>query len=289
MTYKKWSNTQGAGHLDPLTIPQGDKFTVTEKLHGTNFHIWVEKGKLHYGSRNKILDSKSDFFDFQRILLKYQEALDKLLALDEEVHLYGELCGEHIFRRVNYPLGYYVFAVVINDSQLPVVEGLNFAYNLGFDVVPVLATDITFEQVFELDLNRQTACQSRYTGSPVPISEGIEGVVVTSNTTTDHTGHLLKFKIKTPWFMGEKDGKASSPQVPYMLDPEMLGYVNEVSLETFISKHGTPKCVQEIGKFIVLFMDELTEDYLKDHPGKNPKQFRKVIGKPVALILKTLL
>ena len=89
--------------------------------------------------------------------------------------------------------------------------------------------------------------------------------------------------------MDKKDGKTFNPQVPSRLDPEMLGYVNEVSLETFISKHGTPKCVQEIGKFIVLFMDELTEDYLKDHPGKNPRQFRQVIGKSVALMLKTLL
>lgn len=291
--YKQWRSTDS---IKKRFINPDGKFVVTEKLHGTNFQIWtdIKDGQVvvRYGSRHQILDDKATFFNYKDIIAVYSSAIDALTRFAKErgvsVNMYGELCGDHVFNRVRYPKGFYAFAVIIDGIEIPFTEWQPLLSEMGFDIVPVIGTNMSLEEILALDLDITTACKSRYTTSS-GMSDGIEGVVVTDESILED-GSFVRYKIKTGWFLGSKDSK--KPQLaknPHFIE----SVITEANLETFVSKYGRPTCEQELGRFIPLFMDELVEDIMNDHPdlavGMSPKDIRRAVGHKAASLLKWLI
>ena len=71
---------------------------VTEKVHGANFSIHFDGGKLRCAKRKGFLDENEDFFGHFGILTRLRSSLvsmarDIMELKVEKVIIYGELCG----------------------------------------------------------------------------------------------------------------------------------------------------------------------------------------------------
>jgi hypothetical protein len=82
-------------------------WTLTEKIHGANFQVSVEDGKVSFGSRRLLLDyvqKLKNFYNYSELiapLTKYALALAKLLDATA-LNIYGELYGGNIQKEITY-------------------------------------------------------------------------------------------------------------------------------------------------------------------------------------------
>ena len=94
-----------------LPLLKNVQCTISEKVHGANFAIYVDSSNnIWYASRNKILSEQENFFNYKEVVER--EKLDKKVkALNKEIRqglnknkefkdvntsiiiIYGELCG----------------------------------------------------------------------------------------------------------------------------------------------------------------------------------------------------
>lgn len=79
------------------------EWTVSEKIHGSNFSFWVTNNSIKCAKRSGFLAETEDFFNHQDILEEYYNNINILFSFVSEVYkinpdalqitLFGEICG----------------------------------------------------------------------------------------------------------------------------------------------------------------------------------------------------
>ena len=83
------------------------QYILTEKIHGTNFSIFISKDEIRYGSRNDFLENNFSFFDWQNTMKKYESDILKFqqYVIENNINqlaIYGELYGKGVMKGVYY-------------------------------------------------------------------------------------------------------------------------------------------------------------------------------------------
>ena len=267
-----------------------DEFVLTEKLDGANFQVMFDsEGKRSYASRNQTLGLEANFFDWQHCVLRqYEEYWDKLSEFVkskediETLHVYGELFGEGVQKRINYGPGkkFLPFSVKMNGVTLTHCHAralLAYA-DLPFTwwapilgVVKGLAAAMKFEVEDVI---------SREAGDDKKGNCNIEGVVVEALDSTytfnsdDEGESVFRLKIKSEKFcdaMKVKHKKSANleefkgGESWERLKESFTGMFNENRLADLFGKEGPIQDVKEIGKYIKLLTQDVREDFLAQH------------------------
>lgn len=103
------------------------KWVVTEKVHGANFSFIYEKGTLKFAKRKEYLKWTDDFFGFQLVVNKLEDAILRLFEqlsneiIGEKYIVYGELFGgKYPHPEVNVIKGLY--AIQTGVYYTPAIE-----------------------------------------------------------------------------------------------------------------------------------------------------------------------
>ncbi|MCP4438246.1 MAG: RNA ligase [Aureispira sp.] len=110
------------------------QWVVTEKIHGANFSILVDKDQVQFAKRKEMLEDDEDFFGhslLKEVLIKKAKELFLLLNSKsqniEQINIYGELFG-----------GAYPHPNVSVNTQVEAVQtGIYYSPNIEFSVFDI--------------------------------------------------------------------------------------------------------------------------------------------------------
>lgn len=289
-------------------LPHEDEalYVATEKLDGANFQIVVDKdGELSYFRRTGELSLDEKFYDFQSAVKDKEivgliEKVKEHFIFDEydKVHLFGELYGGGINRRIPYlekgEVKIKFFDIFLTgENAYKRIFSFNELINL-FDrfgylnlLVPVIKIG-TWEEVWGIDVE---SLKSVVSYKEDAISEGVV-IKPLTKVILDYYGSPVYVKKKSKAF--EEISSIKKEREPKEVHPleEMFGtYINENRVLSYFSKEGRIKYYDQIGLYIKPILDDAWEDFVEDYPEALPDK-RKIVGKNgkiVAYILKKVL
>lgn len=149
MIHRKYNRIDGVWQEKTVAYIKEKGFTnpeiewcITEKVHGSNFAIYIDQEETRFAKRSHFLKEGENFFQFPRaidkILYKFQEMWDYIVSQHlqiEEMIIYGELCGgwyphpevknvgsvRKIQKGVWYhpDIQYYIFDIMLNGEFIP--------------------------------------------------------------------------------------------------------------------------------------------------------------------------
>lgn len=300
-------------------------WSVTEKVHGANASIWIERykdcWKLSFASRNNFIEEGAKFYCYEKVLAKLKEPIDAITELvfsDPAVQLltiYGELFGgdyrhpnvaasgesrvqkgvqyhpEQCFLAFDIKLdGHYVntptFNQVCSDTSFPFLKPLFVG---------------SFWDCLSYDINFQSTVPSIY-GLP-PVEDNLcEGVVIKPHEPKFfHTGARVILKKKNEKF-SEKVHKERKERVQKEVDPaveseidHIQDYINDNRLDAVLSKLGEVT-IKDFGKVAKALSEDVMKDYLKDWnelyfklEKNQQKEVSKFLGKATAELIRPAL
>jgi len=271
-------------------------YVSQEKLHGSNLQIAVgPDGSWVIGSRNQKLNEDANFqkikvYNFieseYRQLLNYLKFLAK--TRDAIIRVYGELCGPHIQKGVDYGENTFfkIFDMMINDeffSQRHLQELLNI--NL---LVPIISYHNNIWDAFNQDINIISMLNP--TGKDI-----IKGIVIKpfDGVYISSSGQPFYWKKKNESF--SEKAKASKPKITdteiIRLNKEFKSYLTYNRLQNIFSKYGEIDSPKQLGEYIKYMMidakDGFNTDFSEEISGYEGKE-RKEIYKDHGTIAKML-
>jgi Rnl2 family RNA ligase len=267
------------------------KFIITEKLDGSNLQVIITKDEVQCASRRQMLSISDSFFDYQRTVLvdcKTQiEALQRYIVENnegvEQIHIYGEIFGEGVQKRIHYMKGkkFLPFEVRLNEKLLSIKEALDLFQSLeiGDWWVPILKIADSLDEALQTEVSDVLTLVEGEVQKD--LNRNIEGVVIAPYD------NLFAFdNYEQDVFMGEsvfrlkkkckefndkmkvktKEIKVFEGSEEYVrLQTIWNGYFNENRLADLFSKEGPITEMKEIGKYIKLMGDDVKEDFFKEH------------------------
>ena len=260
-------------------------FVITEKIDGANFQIMFdENGERTYASRNKSLVIDEAFFNWQQVLLQGDclenlESISELFKNDPDIlslHLYGELFGEGIQKRIDYGEGkhFLPFSMKINGSSISHADmtGLLSASGCPEWKAPVLAVVDSLDEALAFEVEEVETKIGEGKGN-----RQIEGIVIesyeTAYTFENVDGEsVFRLKKKSKGFCDQAKVKHKLPKEEFeggpmwaVLKLSFIGYFTENRLNDLFSKEGPIESMDQIGKYIPLFVKDVREDFLSEH------------------------
>ena len=251
-----------------------EKFIVTEKIHGANFSIMITKDSIEYGKRTSKLESGESFFDWENVVVKYEDIFKKIqLHLISEglesIRLFGELFGSNIQKGVDYgrEKQIRIFDAYINENMLTqsqLIDLLNYLEIFEM-FVPIIGIFDSLEEALSVDITFNSTLNN--------LDDNIcEGVVIKP------FDKLYKSTDGTPFYLKKKNEKFSeknrskkvvtdfSKSKEYQKEIEVYtSYLNTNRLDSIFSKFGRIEEPSQIGKYIKYMLDDAKDDYLKDN------------------------
>jgi len=155
MIHRRYKRIDGVWQEKTITYIKEKGFTnpeiewcITEKVHGSNFAIYIDQSEIQFAKRSHFLEEGENFFQFPRaidkILFKFQEMWDFMVLgglIIEEMVIYGELCG-----------GWYPHPEVKNvGSVRKIQKGVWYHPDIQFYIF-----DMMFDGEF---INHETMCE----------------------------------------------------------------------------------------------------------------------------------
>jgi Rnl2 family RNA ligase len=238
-----------------------------------------------------MLSISDSFFDYQRTVLvdcKTQiEALQRYIVENnegvEQIHIYGEIFGEGVQKRIHYMKGkkFLPFEVRLNEKLLSIKEALDLFQSLeiGDWWVPILKIADSLDEALQTEVSDVLTLVEGEVQKD--LNRNIEGVVIAPYD------NLFAFdNYEQDVFMGEsvfrlkkkckefndkmkvktKEIKVFEGSEEYVrLQTIWNGYFNENRLADLFSKEGPITEMKEIGKYIKLMGDDVKEDFFKEH------------------------
>lgn len=289
--YSSIENSYRTAFLNKIKQEGKDKgqFEVQEKIHGANLSFWISKAGIKCASRTGFLEEGDKFYNYKKVLARYETELLNLLNLlnEEEISVYGELFGgayphsdvpkiqtSRVQKGVFYSNDVEFIAFDIktrSGSYLPTVTARRYLNFCGIPVTEALFTG-SLEECLAYPNEFQTTIPDLH-GLP-PIENNVcEGVVIRPVFTEFLSNHSrVIIKNKNAKFK-EKSGESDRPKVPkpkIQLDPQVVflreqvsKYIVENRLRNVISKIGTVT-EKDFGKILGLFSRDIVEDFSKD-------------------------
>ena len=167
---------------------KSESFILTEKVDGSNFQVIITQDTFQFATRTRILAEDESFYNWQEVVKStYEEQFSKIqnYLIDEghsSIHLYGELFGDGIQRRINYIKNkdFKLFEMRLNESLLSIKEARSLLTEIFDDEftnnwwVPVLAITDNLDEAMSFqieDINTSI-------GEELDGNRKIEGVVI---------------------------------------------------------------------------------------------------------------
>ena len=268
-------------------------FYATEKIHGFNMQIKLDKQGFAYFSRKRQLTDTDPFYNKlvnagnTKKILEIAESYLKSNSLDE-MYIFGELYGAGI-QNMQYQENldniqqFRVFDVFIReDNHMRTLSQSEF-YNLFDESLRVPDMNIT-KTLGEL-IKDELGNNSKLGGE----TEGLVYKPVESQELNLQDGSIVNYvavKHKTEKFAEIK----ARPKVKAQMATEDVEFVNNISryftmsrLEGLLGKLAIKPDVRNLSKIIPAYLDDVKEDYIKT---ENPQYFNeKLLGKQANLVV----
>lgn len=271
--------------LDKFDVTPGERFVVTEKIHGANISIRFNRnGTVDWYSRNQKITG-TNFYNaesvFEEFVENHNDIKEYTMSHNIDLILFGELYGGNVQSGVYYgdekKLIFFDLCVVENgEEELRSPEAAFSFFNL-YDIpsVPTLGV-YSLSQALEYD----TKFNSRLTPTGYEKDNLCEGIVIRplfENITSHQGKHFIIKKKNNEFREKQKKGKPKvelSDDVKYWANVFEL-YVHSERLQSVYSKHGKIESDNDIGKYIKLVLDDAKEAFLEEEEAFNENDFDK--------------
>lgn len=288
--YQKLNNTYKQETIDKIIYEGLDKessWTVTEKIHGANFSFWCDGNIVKVANRSGFVDGS--FYKCQSVINNYTESMFSLFRhiwdKGDILTLYGELYGGGIQKGISYgsDRDFAFFEMRVNGVPLN-QEYHIYPSMVGFNEVPVIKFNTTFERALEVD----NEFKSLLTPKDHEGDNFAEGVVIApTKPLWFRNGKRVCLKNKTVKFSEKKNTKHKSKPTTLcghdkrLLD-DVLVYCTENRVNNVLSKIGEVTN-KDFGKIMGLTVQDAIEDWESDNNGnirecmEDPKKFMKTL------------
>jgi len=316
MEFKKYCSIENSYRVKYLNdiVEYGltyGEWVVTEKVHGSNLSFWMDQTGVKAAKRSGFLTYGNRFFNFQEVMDSYEKEFEVLFQAVMDIYgipfekleiaLYGEIFGgtyphdgvDRVPNAVTVQKGvfyapfndFYAYDMKVNGRYINVDVFEEIMENVGFFYAKHIYKGF-FKDVLAYPNEFPTKIPGRL---ELPDIEGnvCEGVVIKPVIARQFpNGERVILKNKNEKFSEILHSKKSkTPKVPedISLLPEeeeiykkALSYINENRLRNVLSHIGTVTD-KMFGKVQGLFMQDVMEDFRKDHAEEMDKLEKKRI------------
>lgn len=289
------------------------EFEVTEKLHGANFTVIVNKDRsVNFARRTSVLAEDEKFYGYHEVfaLPQYKHLIEVLRTIVstftiEEVQLVGELFGSNIQKGVFYgeDKQFRWFALKFNGEYLSPKEADQALLEVAHLKVPTIGTVKCSYSLRDMIDSIDTEFNSLLTPDYYTESNICEGVVIKPYdfVAKENGGGYFLIKKKNSQFMEKQ--KVSRPKPNVVLSEELQGivdlaleYVNPQRTANLFSKEGPIEEAKELSAYAKKYNADFFEDFMKDHKDKftplaktDQKVITKAVGQAIFAELKKAL
>jgi Rnl2 family RNA ligase len=250
------------------------KYILTEKLDGSSFQIIISADEVKHATRNRVLELQDSFYDWQRIISNNQANIDivqnyvKACADIEVIHVYGEIFGRGIQKRIDYGDNkmFLPFEVRVNHRIIPIKDALDLFETLGIPDwwVPIVAKEVTLEDALTFEVEDYDSAFA-----PDGVVSKVEGVVIApyDQVFADACGSVFRMKKKSKMFNDKMKVKHKELVIFEGSDEYVKlqgiwdSYFCPNRLLDLFSKEGMIESQSEIGKFIRLMGEDVREEF----------------------------
>lgn len=280
---------------EAIKLPLPDvKWHVTEKLHGANLHVRINKYEtIRMFRRNGELQHGECFHNWEELKERMTERLLNVYyhVGAAEISIFGELIGGN---GVNKPVQkqiiycptyeYVVFDIYDHGKQafLSLDQVVEICKECDVYVVDILHRDMTLEEIYAIDHNEDETAAPRtilgYTG-PLPIHNYIEGWVIRPNQELPSGRWLIK--RRTNRFLDRIcDVRSSEPKPGHTFFHQACECITVARLDAIVSKELEDV---SIGTLSLLMYDDIVNELKPETEIPLPVQ-KKIRGKIGAFI-----
>jgi len=310
MTFKKYSSIENSYHdkhvmyfLKAFPALKNEMYILREKLDGANVQFYFtpdgDASTMKVGKRTSFLTPGAGFYDIWNTIERYKAEFGALqqysTTIEKPIRVFGEIYGPGINGRVDYgpekkiaTFDIYTNEILLTQVELDCVADY---YNFKHMLAPKIRMIEGLENA--LDFNPEFT-------SAILNEDGnyAEGFVMQPYRKIYRTGSGERFLLKKKGEkFKEKETKNKGPKIKQDLHPNIIRlvgmfneYVNENRVLSVFSKHGPIESPKQIGKYIVLVLEDAKEDFYKDNPDIDlDKMTAKIVfnsGKTIVDILK---
>ena len=269
-------------------------WVAQEKIDGSNFSIITQGSTDEYicGKRSSILQPEESFFNWQKVVKKYESHIARIRKFLEEtyenknvsIHIFGELYGSGIQNRINYGPDKYIkiYDLKVNGDFVPPKMLQFIAKNTNTEdfIVPFIHIG-KLKDLLELD-----------------ISDDIEGWVLKPFEAiyVDQHNSPVYIKRKTEAFSEKMKTKVSKKveleNAVIQAQEAFASLLNENRVLSYFSKEGVINEPQQLGGYIKnitrdawIDMEKDYEDLIKDLSESQIGKVKKIGGKYLVPIL----
>ena len=273
MKYPKMNNTYSNKTIDFFreTIPEIDtiKYVITEKIHGANFQVMIEDGKITCATRNRILENDATFHGFQDVVIPLIAKSLIRNYFDKPVRLFGEFFGKSIQKGVKYfdEKSIQFFDMTIENNFVSFDNFMITMDQCNLPTVPVINASISLQDAINFDVeNFKSVINEDIEGENIA-----EGIVIkpVRELWVGHDRFVLKKKSDN---FAEKV-KRKKPIIEKQVNEVLVKWKNVVAeyvtsnrMDNLFSKIGVIGSEKEIGKYMAEYMKDVKEDVTIDHP-----------------------
>jgi Rnl2 family RNA ligase len=326
--YEKIPENLNAIDLSPNELKKAYQlpWVATEKIHGANFSISIEKETFTYNKRKEPLRWNDDFFGFQIAIEKIMDSLSEVPKLVrsvtdfDKVVVYGEIFG-----------GHYPHPGVAEDSRVLAIQtGVYYSPTIEFCAFDIAvlhqaqkkyldysqAIDVfkeaglfysaalisgTLNDVLNYNIKSSSTIPQRL-GLPKLDQDNImEGIVIKplhNLSSFFEQGYQRPIiKLKNQQFKESDEYNQSQKwrfipnnyqeEIDWLL-PDILSFLNENRLNSAISKVGTlhPKNIERIKQIKDVLLEDVMESFVESY-SEFVKEVSPLAWKEIQRILKT--
>mgnify|MGYP003604030369 CR=1 FL=1 len=292
-----------------------DKWVVTEKVHGANFSFWMTEEHLSVegiglcstvvikcAKRSGWIEDDEKFFNYQPVLEKYRDSLERLYYhlsgthACNEVVVFGELYGGNIQSGMCYKddQDFIAFDMKIDDVSVDKLAMFNDLKTCEIPCVPLLGKFDTLQEALNFNESFDSLLMKEGFSGEEKHKEA-EGVVIEPVTPSWFpNGSRVYFKKKTKRFLEKGGNKIHKPveNLPKELEgvlTQAFEYINEPRFNAVVSKIGEVT-IKDIGKVMGFMTKDILEDMEKDSliiPEN--KKFMKLLQQEVQNFIRPIL
>lgn len=262
----------------------GGEWVVQEKIHGSNFAVYLDPGSCLSATRRKFLNKGEPFYGYKNLLKRYESPLNNLSeAFNRSSILYCEIFGGSylhpgvqpvknaikVQKGVQYcPFNtFMIYDIWIDEKFLPPGEVIHLGEHVGLPFIPVL-----FKGSYEDCLNYSNEFQTtipQFFGLPEIENNICEGIVIKPvEAKFLHGGSRVILKSKNERF-SEKQKKRKLLPVPLS---DMVSEIAE-NLFLYITENRLRNVLSHLGsvtnKDFGLVLGEFNKDIFKDYQAEN--------------------
>jgi Rnl2 family RNA ligase len=288
------------------------QFEITEKLHGANFSILVDKdGKVTFAKRTAVLNEDDKFFDFQSVFNRdpylhlIKELQNIVVEKNASIQLIGELFGKGVQKEVYYGEEKFFrwFNLKIDNKYIAPKEADDILEKLlPFKVPTIGFAKIEKDQPFKEFISSINSIFNSKLGG-IEETNLCEGVVIKpyEKMIVNRGGHsFLLIKKKNEKFKEKTNRKPKKEVILSEGVKELLpiaeSYINDNRMHNVFSKEGLFEDRKEISKYAASFFEDFEEDFMKDHKEefdllekKDQKLIKKSVGTKIFKFLNEFL